>query len=48
MYACLSENGSGFFEGGVQVSESATYFSRPTPTAIRELTSAMASSMIER
>ncbi len=27
-----------FFRGGAQVGESATHFSRPTPTAIRELT----------
>jgi hypothetical protein len=32
MYACIPEIDGGFFGGGVQVGESATYFSRPTPT----------------
>jgi hypothetical protein len=31
MYACIHETGAGFFEGGVQVRGSVTYFSRPTP-----------------
>jgi hypothetical protein len=34
MYACLYEIRGGFFEG-VQVTGSATYFSRPTPAAAR-------------
>jgi hypothetical protein len=33
MYACIPENGGGFF-AGVQVTGSATYFSRPTPTTL--------------
>jgi hypothetical protein len=34
MYACLHETGRGFF-GGCKVGESATYFSRATPTPLR-------------
>jgi hypothetical protein len=31
MYVCIHETVRGFFEGGVWVGESATYFSRPSP-----------------
>jgi hypothetical protein len=33
MYACILETGRGFFRGGVRIGESATHFSRPTPTS---------------
>ena len=32
MYACISETGSGFFEGGVHTQRCNRPFPRPTPT----------------
>ena len=42
MYACIPENGGGFFQGACAPSNATVHFTRPTPTPQRERTGAPA------